>query len=178
MSKVSPENLLLVGKVIRPHGLGGLLRIRSYARSEESFLNAGNVYLKSDEQGLIEYSVLAAKPHKKIILMDLKGLTSSEDAEKYRDADIYINKNSLKREREDEYYWFELIGLKVYLNRGRYIGVLEDIISTPGNDIFVVREGREEFLIPAVHEIIEEIDLKNLTMTISEIEGLLNVNEV
>ena len=178
MSKVSPENLLLVGKVIRPHGLGGLLRIRSYAHSEESFLNAGTVFLKSDQQKLLEYKVLSAKPHKNILLMNLEGLDSLEEAEKYRAAEIFISKDSLKREKDDEYYWFELIGLKAYLKNGRYIGRLKEILSTPANDIYVVSEGDSEFLIPAVHEVIEVIDLKKKKMIISEIEGLLDINEV
>jgi 16S rRNA processing protein RimM len=178
LSKVSPENLLLVGKVIRPHGLGGLLRIRSYAHSEESFLNAGTVFLKSDQQELLEYRVLSAKPHKNILLMSLEEISSLEEAEKYRGNEIFINKDSLNREREDEHFWFELIGLKVYLNNGRYIGRLKEILSTPGNDIYVVRKEDSEFFIPAVHEVIEVIDLENMEMIISEIEGLLDINEV
>ncbi|MFC1534534.1 ribosome maturation factor RimM [Thermodesulfobacteriota bacterium] len=175
---ISPENLLLVGKVIRPHGLDGLLRIWSYAQSEESFLNAGTVFLKSDQQELFEYQVISVKPHKKFFLMRLKGLNSLEDAERYSGAKILINKDFLKRESEDEYFWFELIGLQVYLNSGRHIGTLKDIITTGSNDIYVIREGDAEFLIPAIHEVVEEIDLENKRMIISETEGLFELDEV
>ncbi len=178
MSKVSPENLLPIGEVIRPHGLEGLLRICSYARSEGSILNAGIIFLESKTSDLREYKVLSIKPHKKIFLMKLYGLNSVDEAERYRGAKILIRKDSLKRESDDEYFWFELIGLEVYLNSGRYIGRLKEIISTGSNDIYVVRQGESEFLIPAVHEVVKDIDIGNKKMLIREVEGLLDLNEI
>ena len=178
MSKATSENLLLVGKVIRPHGLEGLLRILAYVQSEESFLNTGTVFLKSGQQEVLEYHVLSVKPYKNVFLMKLDGLNSLEEAERYRGAEILINKDPLRCEKDDEYFWFDLIGLKVYLNTGRYIGTLKNILTTGSNDIYVVREGETEILIPAIHEVVEEIDLDNKKMVISEMEGLLDLNEV
>ena len=82
MSLVSPENLLLVGKVIRPHGLGGHFKIYSYAQSEESFLKAGYIFLKSDPEEFHEYKIISVKPLKNIFLMKLEGVDSLEEAEK------------------------------------------------------------------------------------------------
>lgn len=177
MSKVSPENLLLIGEVIRPHGLDGTLRIRSYAQSESTFLDAGIVFLKSDPPEPQEYKVLSVKPHKNILLMKLEGLDSVEGAETYRGANILIRKDLLKRKKE-EFFWFELIGLKVYLDSGRYIGILKDIIQTGSNDVYIVREKEEEFLIPAIHEVIKTIDLENNKMIIRKMEGLFELNEI
>jgi 16S rRNA processing protein RimM len=175
---VSSKDLLLVGKVIRPQGLKGLLRIRSFAGSAESFLNVGTVFLKSDKEELLEYKVSSVKAHKGVFLMKLDGLSSLEDAERYRGAEILIKKGLLRRESGEEYFWFELIGLKVYLSSGRYIGTLRDIIATGSNDIYVVKEGETEYLIPAIYEVVEEINLKDKKIIISEMEGLLNLNEV
>jgi len=79
---------------------------------------------------------------------------------------------------KDEYFWHELIGLRVYLASGRYLGTVEDVLPTAGNDIYVVREGKEEFLIPAVREVVQRIDLEGGKMILSEMEGLLDLNEV
>lgn len=171
MIKVSPENLLLIGEVIRPHGLDGVLRVRSHAQSEHTFLDAGSVFLKSDHLEPQKYRVISVKPHKKGFLIRLEGLNSLEEAEAYRGAHILIRKDSLRRER-GEYFWFELIGLKVYLKSGRYIGRVKEIIQTGSNDIYVVREKEGEFLIPAVHEVVENIDLERNEMIIHEMEGL------
>lgn len=177
MGKVSPDNLLLIGEVIRPHGLDGVLRIRSYAQSEHTFLDAGSVFLRSGPLESQEYKVLSVKPHKNIYLMKLEGLDSLEEAEIYRGAEILLRKDSLTR-KNGEYFWVELIGLKVYLDSGRYMGILKEIIQTGGNDIYVVGEKETEFLIPAVHEVVERIDLENNEMIIHEMEGLFEINEV
>ena len=178
MKKVSPDNLLIIGTVIRPHGLEGLLRIWSYAQSEKSFLDAGTIFLKSGSGKTNEYSLLSVRPHKQLFLMKLKELSSFDEAEKFRGADILIRKGSLRRENEDEFFWYELLGLKVYMNSGKYIGTIRNILPTKSNDIYVVREGKAEVLIPAIHDMVEEIDLINKRMIISEMEGLLDLNEV
>lgn len=169
--------MLLVGKVIRPHGRGGLLRIWSYAGSQDSFLDQGTVFLKSISGKLEEHTVLSAKPHKNFILMELKGLSGRDDSEAFRGAEIFIRKEVLSRE-QDEYFFYELEGLRVYLDTGEYVGRISQIISTKGNDIYVVNDAGKEILVPAVYEVVKEIDLDSGKMIISPMEGLLDVNEV
>ena len=178
MIDVSSEDLILIGKVVRPQGLKGLLRILSYARSAESFLNVGTVLLKSDKQELVEYKISSLKAHKGVFLMKLEGLNSLGDAERYRGAEIFLKKDLLRREGDEDYFWFELIGLTVFLSSVRCIGTLKQIIPTGSNDIFVVKEGKKEYLIPAIHGVVEKIDLKNKRIIIYEVEGLLDLNEV
>lgn len=179
MNGASSENLLLIGKVIRPHGLNGLLRIHSYAVSPETFLTAGIVLLKTEQSGLSEYKVISINSHRNAYLMKLEGVSSLEDAERYRGAELFIRKDTLKREGADEYFWFELIGIKVFLDSGRFLGTLREIIDTGSNDIFVVKEGDNEFLIPALHGIVLKIDPGNKRMIIAgNIDGLLDIDEV
>ena len=178
MGKIHPDNLLLVGKVIRPHGLEGLLRIRSYAQSEKSFLNAGTVFLKTASGETHEHAVLSVSPHQSIFLLTLKGLDSLEEAEKYRGAAIYIGKESLRRETDDEYFWHEIIGMRVYLTSGEFIGTIKQVIPTGSNDVFVVRKEKSEILVPGIHEVVQEIDLQGKKMIIDAMEGLLELNEV
>ncbi len=177
MSKVFPEALLLIGRVIGPHGVRGLLKIESYARSEETLLTAGRVYLKQGHGEISEYEVLSAVPLRGVSLIRLEGLDSRARAEPYCGAQMFIRKESVSR-NEDEYFWHELIGLRVYLDTGRCLGTLEEIVSTAANDIYVVREGKEEFLIPAIHDVVKTIDLEKRKMILSEVEGLLDLNEV
>jgi 16S rRNA processing protein RimM len=178
LKKDSAEKLILMGKVIRPHGLEGIFRIKSYARSEESFRHAGSVLLKLDQQKPVEFEVLSIKPHKTLFLLKLSGIDSIEKAVYFQGADIYINKDHLKRKNTDEYFWHELKGINVYLNTGELIGRIYEIIPTGSNDIFVVKSEASEILIPAVREVVESIDLENRKMIISHMEGLLDLNEV
>lgn len=178
MSGISPDRRLLIGKVIRPHGLRGLLRIISYAQSEASFLESGVVYIQTPSGETREYGVVAVKPHKNAFLLQVEGVTSEEQAEECRGADIFIGKDTLKPEEDEGYFWCELIGLEVYLNTGQHIGTLKHILPTGSNDIYVVRKDKKEILIPAIHDVVKEVDLLNRKMIILEIEGLLDLNEV
>ncbi len=177
MSKIFPDALLLIGKVIGPHGVRGLLKIESYARSEESLLTASRIYLRQSTGKISEYEILSAVAHKGVLLIQLEGLDSRDQVEPYRGAEILIQKAAVSRDK-DEYFWHELIGLRVYLETGRYLGTVKEILPTAANDIYVVGEGREEFLIPAIHDVVKTIDLENGKMIISEVEGLLDLNEV
>lgn len=178
MNEGSPENLLLVGEVVRPHGLDGRLKIRSFAQSEASFLQSGTIFLKPGSGETHAFTVSAVRPHKKAFLLTLKELNSLEEAETYRGADLFIRRDSLVHEEKDEYFWFELMGLKVYLTTGKYIGTVHHILPTGGNDIYVVREGKTEVFIPATHEVVKEINLDEKKMIIADMEGLLDLNEV
>lgn len=178
MNGIHLEELLVVGRVIRPHGLAGLLRIRSYAQSEETFRNAGTVYLHTRSGDIRKYPVASVRPQKRVHLMKLEGLDSLDTAEQYRDAEILIRRDALRREHDDEFFWYELIGLSVYLRAGDYLGTIEEVLPTGNHDIYVVREGAKEILIPAVHEVVTEVDLDNRKMIITEVEGLLDLNEV
>ncbi|RJR43523.1 MAG: 16S rRNA processing protein RimM [Desulfobacteraceae bacterium] len=175
--KEEPENLLLLGKVLRPHGLGGLLRIDSYAESCDSFPAGSKVFLRNAGGEWREERVLSLHPHKGAFLMKLKGLSTVEEAEGMRGASIYVKKSGVGQKDQDEYFWHEIIGLEVYLKTGSYVGEIENILATRSNDIYVVRHEDSEILVPAVQGIVEEIDLPGRKMIISDMEGLLDLNE-
>ena len=177
MSQILSGGLLLIGKVIGPHGLGGLLRIWAFAGSNASFRDAGSVILRSVSGETREYTVIDIRPHKNTFLMKLEGLQSKDEAEKCRDADIFVNKEALDRS-DDEYFWYELLGLNVYLDTGQYVGTISEIIPTKAHDIYVVREGGKEICIPAIYEVVRDVDVANKKMVISALEGLLELNEV
>ena len=169
--------LLLLGKVVKPHGLEGLLRVWSYARSEASFLDAGEIILRSVSGNIHECRVLSVRPHKNVLLMRLEGINSLEQAEGFRGAEIFVNSEAITRE-EGEYFWHELLGLKVLLDTGEYLGDISRIIPAGSNEIYVVGNGEKEVFVPATYEVVREIDLEQGTMTISAMEGLLNLNEI
>jgi 16S rRNA processing protein RimM len=118
LSQIFSGGLLLVGKVIGPHGLGGLLRIWAFAGSNASFLDAESVMLRSVSGKTREYTVIDIRPHKNTFLLKLEGLQSIDEAETFRNADIFVNKEALDRS-DDEYFWYELLGLNVYLDTGQ-----------------------------------------------------------
>jgi 16S rRNA processing protein RimM len=175
LSKRERKDLIAIGHVIRPHGVTGLLRIVSYAESRETFLEAGSVFLKTDKNELHERVVDSIQPHRSFFHLRLLGLYSAEQAEAFRGAEILIPKDSLKKEDEDEFFWHELLGMEVYLTNGEYLGVVRDIFRTGSNDVYVVEHEGKEFLIPAIHQVVRQIDISQKRMIISPMKGLLDL---
>ncbi|MFC1824034.1 ribosome maturation factor RimM [Thermodesulfobacteriota bacterium] len=178
MTHVSSEDLLLLGRVVRPHGMTGLLRIWSYARSGESFQKDETVFIRKSSGEIHQYKLSSFKPYKKFFLMKIEGLDSLEDAESFRGADILARKAPLWDENDGAFFWQDLIGLAVYTDTGQFLGNIEHILPTGSNDIYVVRTENKEILIPAIHDVVIEVDLEKKKMTVAEMEGLLDLNEV
>jgi len=177
IEKFSPAGLLLVGKVIRPHGLKGLLLVLAYAGSDTSFWDAVVLFLKSVSGKYHKYVIASVKPHKNGFLMKLEGLNSIEAAEVFRDAGIYVQKDTLTR-KSGQWFFHELIGLKVYLVNGEYLGNISQIIFTGSHDLYVVKRKTKEIFIPATYEVVKKIDLEKGEIIVSVMDGLLDLNEV
>ena len=140
-------------------------------------MEPGRVFLKPVSGETREYRVLSLVRHKKAYLMKLEGLDSVEAAERYKGAAIYVEKEPLASEGEEEYFWDDIIGLDVYLEPGRFLGTIRHILPTGGHDIYVIQGDAGEVLIPATREVVKEIDLLNKKMIVCELEGLLDLNE-
>jgi 16S rRNA processing protein RimM len=177
VSRTRPEELIPIGRALRPHGLKGLLRIRSDAGIDLPLKEGGIIYLQVGTKAPESFKVVSSKPQKGMSLLELEGIVTFERAETYRGAVILVEKRGLQRE-EDEYFWFELIGLEVRLDTGETMGTISRIIPTGANDIYVVRKGKREIFVPATSEVVRTIDLESRKMIISPMEGLLDLNEI
>jgi len=168
------KDLILIGHVIRPHGLTGQLKIVSYSGSEETFFRAGSVFLSLEKKELFENKVVSLKRQRSAYILRLSHINSIDAAERYKGAEILISKEFLKKDR-DEFFWYELIGLNVYLQSDKYLGVLKSIFSTGANDVYVVEGEEREYLIPAIHQVIKEINIIDKKIIILPIKGLLDI---
>lgn len=178
MGQGPDHSLLAVGRVLRPHGLRGLLKIQVYAESDGILERAGKVYLFGKGGERKEFTFHSSQPAKAGFILHLKELTSLDEAEEYRDAEILVTKDALAPRKDGEFYWFELSGLEVFTENGEYVGTLTNIISTGPYDTYVVKGGKGEILIPGTHDTVKDIDLERRKMTISPIEGLLDINAI
>jgi len=122
-----------------------------------------------------ERKVIDIKPHRSSYLLRVSDVNSIEQAEIFTAAKIYIRKDSLIKKNEDEFFYYELLGLDVYLTTGQYLGVVKEIFPTGSNDVYVVKGQEKEFLIPAIHQVIKEINIAQKRMIISPIKGLLDL---
>ncbi len=85
---------------------------------------------------------------------------------------VWARKDQLPPLEEGEYYWADLVGMRVYLKDGHSIGIIEQVFNFGSNDIYLCKDGNSEVLIPATEEVIDRVDLEGKRMVIQEVEGL------
>ena len=163
---------LLVGEIVGVHGLNGTLKLRSYADSPTLFADGRIVKVENADGHSEQLSIAWAKPHGKGILLAITGITSRDMAEALIGSRLLIDKATLPDLDEGTYYWFELIGLSVYTPEGQYLGTLEKILPTGSNDVYVVRNGETEILVPALESVVQVIDTEQRRMEVDLPEGL------
>ncbi|MDQ7837472.1 MAG: ribosome maturation factor RimM [Thermodesulfobacteriota bacterium] len=177
-SRLRDEDYILIGKVVGAHGVRGVLKVLSYTESPDSFKALKAVWLKDKAGGLQELRVESAGVKGKVILLGLSGVDSRTKAESFIDSEVYCPGKWLEELPADEYYWHQIIGLTVRLEDGSVLGKIKAIFPTGSNDVYVVENGSKEYLIPAIEDVVVNIDLTNKIMTIRLLEDLLNMNDI
>jgi len=107
-------------------------------------------------------------------LVSFYGINDPETALKYRGAILSADKSFLPALNKEEYFYEQLIGLTVYSTDGNTIGTVSDIFETGSNDVYVVKSLDREYLIPAIRDVIKEINLDERRIIIQILEGLLD----
>jgi len=129
--------------------------------------------LKREGGHSVPYEVKWAKHHKQIVLLSLKGVGTIDQARELIGSELFIDRRLLPDPEEDTYYWFDIIGLSVFGVDQTYLGKVESIIPTGGNDVYVVKRPGNEVLVPAIESVVKAIDLDRKTMRVDLPEGLL-----
>ncbi len=166
---------LLIGEIVGLHGICGNLKVRSYAESDELFVSDLMLGVKPPRGEKTLRRVKWVQPHQQGLLMALEGIDSREQAEALRGAMLYIQKRLLAEPQDGAFFWFDLIGLRVFTVEDHYLGQVTAVFQTGSNDVYVVRNPgaeRAEILLPAIASVIRDINLDTGVMRVSLLEGL------
>jgi 16S rRNA processing protein RimM len=169
------DALITVGKIIGTHGIKGQLKVYSYSGNIESLRAVRTILLKSPKGDLTEYELQNAAPHSGKFILTITGMDNINQVESLIGCEICLMRSQLPETSEDEYYWCDLIGLEVLTVDGLALGRISNIFETGSSDIYVVRNGDQELLIPAIADVIANVDLKNGKITVTPLEGLLDL---
>lgn len=166
MDEIAP-GYVAIGRIVRAHSVHGELAVESLA--PPSSLTAGTQVTISG----VEYEITQSLPDGRFVRMKLAGVETREQAQALRGGYLQVREDDLATLPEGEYYRFQLIGLAVRSVAGPELGRVTDVLSAPENDIYVVSGPSGEVLIPAVDDVVQEIDLASGVITIEIIPGLL-----
>ena len=162
-----------VGQIVNTNGLKGLLKINPFTDDITRFEKLKTIFIEHKKE-LLEFEIESVRYQKKQVLLKLKGIDTIEEAEKYREDYLKINRNKEEKLPENTYYIVDLIGLDIYTENGELLGKLDDIFSTGSNDVYVVKNSEgKQILLPAISDVIKNIDLEQKKIVVNLIEGLL-----
>lgn len=161
---------ICIGKIVNTHGIKGEIRILSKFKYKSRVLKKYfKVYIGPSKE---EEIINSYRPHKQFDMITLDGITNINDVLKYKGKLIYIKKEDLIL-NNNEYLDEDLIGLKVLMNNKEY-GYIEKIQRDTYQDKIVVNKDGIMYLVPYVCDIIKNINLKEETITLEYIKGLLD----
>ena len=172
----TPEpRYLLVGRVLRPHGVRGELRVEIITDYPERLVQRAYFYLARPDSPEISqrYSVAGLRFHRKALLLKLNGCDDRNTADELRGMLVQIPIEEAVPLEEGEYYLFQLVGVRVETEDGEWLGQVVDVIETGANDVYVVHGPRGEVLLPAIDNVIVDLDLESKLMQVHVISGLL-----
>jgi 16S rRNA processing protein RimM len=104
----------------------------------------------------------------------LEGIINANLAEPLRGKNVFANEGDLPPPAENEFYFRDVIGCEMFLTDGRRIGIVDEVLATGANDVFVVHDGDKEVLVPVIEDVVKEIDVPGHRIVIEAVPGLLD----
>ena len=158
------KDFLKIGKISKFHGIKGAVKVIPLNKNMEDFYDVEEITIDG-----ILYEILEVKFLNDKVVLTLKGIESIEDTLKLKNKDIYIEKPDEKDLPKDVFYVGDIEGLEVYDENDIFLGEIFEVIETGSNDVYWIKEPKE-ILIPAIDEIIINIDINSGLMVIKPLK--------
>lgn len=166
------KQYLETGKIVGTHGIRGMVRVQPWSDSGEFLTNFKRFFLSS--KGDNELQVIKVQPHGGVVLISFKGVVSVERAEALRGKTLYICRDDISLP-EGRYFIDDLIGCGVFdADSGKKYGVISEVSQTGANDVWHIKSGDKEYLLPAIDEVIALVDPENERLEIRPMKGIFD----
>lgn len=167
------EGFIIIGKIVSTQGNKGEVKVVPLTNSIDRFRKLTDIFIKKgNNKKLLNINNLKIK--KNNVILKLEGIENIEKAEMIVGSFLEVKRSNAIKLPKDTYFIFDIIGLEVYTNENELLGKVENIISTGSNDVYVVKnKDKQEILIPAIREVIKNIDLEKKRISINMVDGLI-----
>ncbi len=167
------EDFLEVGQIVNSYGIKGFFKVVPFTDDITRFDNLKNIYIEKNKK-MEKVEIEEVKYQKNLVLLKIKGIDDINDTEQYKNCYLKIERKDAVELPEDTYFIADLIGIEVYTNQGELLGNIVDIFPTGSNDVYVVKdELGKQILLPAIGEVIENVNVKERKMIVKLIPGLV-----
>ncbi|WP_123054071.1 ribosome maturation factor RimM [Clostridium sp. JN-1] len=154
------KKFLAIGQIINTHGINGEVKVYPLTDDIKRFKNLKKVYIDGEEN-----KVVSCKVQPKVVILKIEGIDSIDEAIKYKQKYIEVPREDAVKLQEGSYFIADIIGCDVIDENGIEYGKVADVIQTKNNDVYWIKEGKE-LLIPALKNIVVNIDVENKKITI------------
>ena len=160
-------NEVTIGKVGAVYGIKGWLKIHSFTDDQEAILDYFPWSLKLGNK-IQSVEITDWRRHNNGLIVKVAGIDDRDLAQGLVGSEIFVNEEALPKLPEGEFYWRDLMGMKVVTNKGYDLGTVSDIMETGANDVLVVKAnrndgfGKKERLIPYLDgQVVESVSIEN-----------------
>ena len=169
------ENLLRVGVITSTHGVRGEVKVFPTTDDMNRFKKLKSVILDTGKEHKT-LNIEGVKFFKNMVILKFKGLDNINDVEMWRQKDLLITRDQAVKLSPDENFIVDLIGLTVMTDAGEKLGIMQDVLQTGANDVYIVKmESGKEVLLPAIKDCILNVDLEKGEMLVHVLDGLLDL---
>ena len=169
---LNKSDLILVGSITRTHGVRGELKVLEGGGSSGAWRRMQEVFVGSQPENAVCCRVEYIRRGGRFAIMALRGVGNLKQAEAFKGLNLYISRSGLPPLEEGSYYASDLVGLEVVDGKGMVLGRLTEIFDNHAHEIYVVRRGKREILIPVVAGVVLSIDLEVGRLVVEPPEGL------
>lgn len=163
------KQYLEVGKVTNVHGLMGEVKVQPWADSPEFLCQFKTLYV---DEAHFPMTVQRARVHKNMVIIKFDGPTDVPSAMALRGATLFIDRADAQLP-EGAFFLADIYGLEVRdAATGEILGNIEDVLTLPANNVYVVKGGKREWMIPAVPQFIAETNIEEGFLLVNLMEGL------
>ena len=161
------QEYLLLGEIVRPQGIRGEVKVRHYTDDPERFYDLDVVFLKRGES-YDEVNVEDARVQGDDVYLKLEGIDDRNEAEKLRGIQLWVDRDNAVELGEDEVFIADILGAKAYDTKGNPVGVLKDVLTPGGVDVFVLKTPKGNLMFPALKEVLLEMNAEEGRLVLDE----------
>lgn len=167
------EEYLEIGQIVNTNGLKGFLKIKPFTDDITRFEDLETIYIQKNKE-LVKFKIQEVKYSKNMVLLKLAGIDDINEAEKYKNFYIKINRKDAVELEDNSYFIVDIIGCEVFTDENKLLGKVIDVFQTGSNDVYTVKtEDNKEILLPAIQEVVKEIDIENKKIVVHLMDGLI-----
>lgn len=166
------EGLLEVGQIVNTYGIKGFVKVVPLVDNNNQFKSFKTLYIQN-KKCTQELFVEEVKFSKNLVLLKFNGIDTIEQAENLRNYYLQAKRSDIKLEK-GAYFIVDLIGLEVYTEEGKLLGILKEVLQPGANDVYVVEdETNKQILLPVIPDVIKNIDIEGKKVIVKLMAGLI-----